>query len=202
MKRGLEPVAGDREDDGDMPGRRPGQSGQALDVSVWPGGLDPVRKLLDRESVLALGKEPSAENRAVRLETDLTEAEVAGSAFVRNALILFGEIGGEETVWTTNDGRLSLSQRASQPDHARPHATARPPAPLQPDFPLLLVRCYVRRTRGRSGRGGGIRCRRGPRCDRARLAPCQGGSPKARAGGSGEATAARGIVIGDGRRAR
>ena len=90
-----------------MRGRGPGESGQALDVSVWPGGLEPVRKLLDRESLLAVGKEPSAENRALRLATDLTEAEFAGSAFVRNALILLGEIGGKETVWRTNDGRLN-----------------------------------------------------------------------------------------------
>ena len=76
-------------------------------MSVWPGGLEPVRKLLDRESLLALGNEPSADNRALRLATDLTEAEVAGSAFLRNALVLLGEIGGEDTVWTTNDGRLN-----------------------------------------------------------------------------------------------
>ena len=107
VKRGPKPGSRDREDDGDMRGRGPEESGQALDVSVWPGGLEPVRKLLDRESVLALGNEPSAENRALRLATDLTEAELAGSAFVRNAVILLGEIGGEDTVWTTNDGRLN-----------------------------------------------------------------------------------------------
>ena len=107
VKRGPKPDAGDREDDGDMPGRGPGETGQALDVSVWPGGLEPVRKLLDRESLLALGDEPSAENRALRLATDLTNAELDGSAFVRNALILLGEIGGKETVWTTNDDRLN-----------------------------------------------------------------------------------------------
>ena len=107
VKRGPKPDARDREDDGDMRGRGPGEAGQALDVSVWPGGLEPVRKLLDPESVLALGSEPSAENRALRLATDLTEAELAGSAFVRNALILLGEIGGEDTVWMTNDGRLN-----------------------------------------------------------------------------------------------
>ena len=98
---------GDGEDDGGMPGRGPGASGQALDVSVWPGGLEPVRTLLDRESLLALGDEPSAEDRTLRFAKDLTEAELDGSAFVRNALILLGEIGGEETVWTTNDGRLN-----------------------------------------------------------------------------------------------
>ena len=107
VKRGPKPDTRDREDDGDMRRGGPGEAGQALDVSVWPGGLEPVRKLLDPESVLALGSEPSAENRALRLATDLTEGELAGSAFVRNALILLGEIGGEDTVWMTNDGRLN-----------------------------------------------------------------------------------------------
>ena len=107
VTRSPEPGSRDGEDDGGMPGRGPGECGQALDVSVWPGGLEPVRTLLDRESLLALGNEPSAEDRALRLATDLTEAELDGSAFVRNALILLGEIGGEETVWTTNDGRLN-----------------------------------------------------------------------------------------------
>ena len=74
---------------------------------VWPGGLEPVRKLLDPESVLALGNEPSAENRALRLGTDLTEGELAGSAFVRNALVLLGEIGSADRVWMTNGGRLN-----------------------------------------------------------------------------------------------
>ena len=41
VTRGPEPGSRDREDDGDMPGRGPGTSGQALDVSVWPGGLEP-----------------------------------------------------------------------------------------------------------------------------------------------------------------
>ena len=107
VKRGPEPERGNREDDGDMPGSGPGTSGQALDVSAWPGGLDPVRKLLAPESILALGSEPSAENSALRLAADLTEAELAGSAFVRNALILLEQIGGGETVWATNDGRLN-----------------------------------------------------------------------------------------------
>ena len=58
-------------------------------------------------NALELGNEPSAKNRALRLATDLTEGELAGSAFVRNALVLLGEIGGKDTVWMTNDGRLN-----------------------------------------------------------------------------------------------
>ena len=111
VKRGPEPGPGDR-DDGNSPGRGSGSSGQALDVSAWPGGLEPVRKLLDPESVLALGSEPSAENNALRLATNLTEAEPAGSAFVRNALLLLEQIGGEDTVWATNDGRLNKASVA------------------------------------------------------------------------------------------
>ena len=112
VKRGQEPGPGDREDDGDIRGRGHGASIQALDVSAWPGGLDPVRELLDRESMLALGEEPSEDNRALRLATDLTEAELASSAFVRNALILLGEIGGENAVWMTDDGRLNKASVA------------------------------------------------------------------------------------------
>ena len=107
MKRGPKPEAEEQPDGGNRGRRGRAEAERALDVSVWPGGLEPVRKLLDRESVLALGNEPSAENRALRLATDLTEAELAGSAFVRNAVILLGEIGGEDTVWMTSDGRLN-----------------------------------------------------------------------------------------------
>ena len=107
VKRGPKPEAEEQPDGGNRGRRGRAETERALDVSVWPGGLEPVRKLLDRESVLALGNEPSAENRALRLATDLTEAELAGSAFVRNAVILLGEIGGEDTVWMTSDGRLN-----------------------------------------------------------------------------------------------
>ena len=112
VKRGPKPDVGDRGNDGNIAGSGPGTSGPALDVSAWPGGLEPVRKLLDRESVLALGNEPSAEDSALRLATDLTEAELAGSAFARNALILLEQIGGEETVWATSDGRLNKASVA------------------------------------------------------------------------------------------
>ncbi len=111
VTRGPEPDPWDR-DDGNSPGSGPGTSGQALDVSAWPGGLEPVRTLLDRESVLALGNEPSAENSVLRLATDLTEAELTRSAFVRNALILLEQIGGGETVWATGDGRLNKASVA------------------------------------------------------------------------------------------
>ena len=107
VKRGPKPEAEEQPDGGNRGRRGRAEAERALDVSVWPGGLEPVRKLLDRESVLVLGSEPSAENRALRLATDLTEAELAGSAFVCNAVILLGEIGGEDTVWMTSDGRLN-----------------------------------------------------------------------------------------------
>ena len=107
VDRGQKPEAEEQPDDGDRERRgRPG-TGQALDVSVWPGGLEPVRKLLDPESALEPGNEPSAKNRAVRLTTDLTEGEFAGPAFVRKGLVLLAEIVGEDTVWLSNDGSLN-----------------------------------------------------------------------------------------------
>ena len=84
-----------------------GKAVARLDVSDWPGGVEPVWTLLDAESVEALGADPLAEDGAVRLAEDLSETELAGSAFVRNALVLLGEAGGQDTLWTgTNDNLM------------------------------------------------------------------------------------------------
>ena len=70
--------------------------------------MEPVWTLLDAQSVGALGGEPSAENGAVRLADDLSEAELAGSAFVRNALVLHGEAGGGDGLWMGTHGNLKM----------------------------------------------------------------------------------------------
>jgi hypothetical protein len=44
--------------------------------------------MLDFDSVNALRHEPSANNHALRLEADLSEKEISGSAITANALIL------------------------------------------------------------------------------------------------------------------
>ena len=112
VRRGPDEAAKDSDDEDGAQGRGRGKSGQALDVAAWPGGIEPVRNVLDPESLRALADEPSAGNRALRLADDLTEDELGQSAFVRNAVILLEEIGGEETVWATDDGRLNKASVA------------------------------------------------------------------------------------------
>ena len=51
---------------------------------------------------------PVAEDGAMRLADDLSETELAGSAFVRNALVLLGEAGGRDTLWTGTNGNLMM----------------------------------------------------------------------------------------------
>ena len=80
-----------------------------LDISDWPGGVEPVWTLLDAKSAEALGADPLAEDSAVRLADDLSETELAGSAFVCNALVLLGEAGGGDTLWTGTNGNLRMT---------------------------------------------------------------------------------------------
>ena len=58
------------------------------EVRRWLGGVDPAWTLLDMESLNALRREPSKDNRALRLASDLTSVEIAASAVTRDTLIL------------------------------------------------------------------------------------------------------------------
>ena len=98
-------------DGADEPGMRlhaRGASG-AVDVSDWPGGIEPVWRLLEPDSAEALRAGPLAEDGAVRLAGDLTEGELARSAFVRNALVLLEETGGADTLWMGTHGNLKMT---------------------------------------------------------------------------------------------
>ena len=75
------------------------------DLSKWPGGVEPVWRLLEPASVAALRAEPSAANRTLRLAADLPDEEFGGSAFVRNALIVLER--------TDSDGRLRLTGKGN-----------------------------------------------------------------------------------------
>ena len=75
-------------------------------MSAWPGGIEPVRSMLDAESVRGLGAAPAAVNRALVLANDLSEEELRESAIVRNALILLDAVAGSAFVWLTDKGNL------------------------------------------------------------------------------------------------
>ena len=81
VNTGWQPAAADRANDRDMRQRAHGEAGAALDVSDWPDGIGPVWSLLEPESAQALRAEPLAGEAAVHLADDLTEPELAGSAF-------------------------------------------------------------------------------------------------------------------------
>ncbi len=106
VNRDLKPEAGEQPDDGNR--RRWGrpQAGRGLEVSAWPGGIEPVRSMLDAESVRGLGAAPAAVNRALVLANDLSEEELRESAIVRNALILLDAVAGSAFVWLTDKGNL------------------------------------------------------------------------------------------------
>ncbi len=75
------------------------------DLSKWPGGVEPVWRLLGPASVEALRAEPSAANRTLRLAADLLDESLGGSAFVRNALIVLQRMD--------RDGRLRLTGKGN-----------------------------------------------------------------------------------------
>ena len=81
-----------------------------LDLSRWPGGLQPVWTLLDAASAEALGAEPSPENGALRVAAELDEAALGDSAMVRNARILLkGAAGGQNRLWiSSSSGCLTM----------------------------------------------------------------------------------------------
>ena len=58
------------------------------EVRRWLNGVEPAWTMLEFDSFNALHGEPSANNQAIRLKANLTEAEISGSAITANALLL------------------------------------------------------------------------------------------------------------------
>jgi len=58
------------------------------EVRRWLNGVEPAWTMLEFNSLNALRHEPSGSNHAIRLEPDLADAEISGSAVTANALIL------------------------------------------------------------------------------------------------------------------
>ena len=77
--------------------------------------------MLDFDSFNALHDEPSASNRAIRLESDLADAEIAGSAVTANALILLRRAADTGGLKLTATGNFS---RAVVEENVRDHPSA------------------------------------------------------------------------------
>src|SRR6266540_7372361 len=57
-------------------------------VRQWLDGVEPAWTLLTFDSLRALRQDPSAGQTAIQIATDLSADEIAGSAVMRNTLIL------------------------------------------------------------------------------------------------------------------
>jgi hypothetical protein len=83
------------------------------EVRRWLNGVEPAWTMLEFDSFNALHDEPSAGNHAIRLEPDLADAEVSGSAVTANALILLqraAEVGGLKLTATGNLSRAVVEE--------------------------------------------------------------------------------------------
>ena len=110
VKRGWQPEEAVSADDGDG---EPRDAGAMLEMSDWPGGVEPVWTLLEPESARALRAEPGADNPTLRLAADLPDEAFGESAFVRNALVAFEVIGEEFLPSLTEKGRFGRDMVAS-----------------------------------------------------------------------------------------
>ena len=77
------------------------------EVRRWLGGIQPAWTMLEFNSLNALHHEPSGTNHAIRLEPDLTNAEISGSAVTANALLLLRRAADTGRLKLTATGNLS-----------------------------------------------------------------------------------------------
>ena len=130
-------------------------------VRRWLNGIEPAWTMLEYDSFRALHEEPSASNRTIRLEPNLTDADLSGSAVVRTALMLLqraSETGGLKLTATGNLSRGVIGQMIEViewPGLDRDELFALNKVINEPDFlPVHFVRMLLQGTKlVRTGRG-------------------------------------------------
>ena len=80
---------------------------QNPEVRRWLNGIEPAWTMLEFGSFNALHDDPSATNKAIRLERNLTATDVSGSAIVANAPILLRRAADTDGLKLTATGNLS-----------------------------------------------------------------------------------------------
>ena len=117
------------------------------EVRRWLNGIEPAWTTLEFNSLNALHHEPSASNQAIRLEPDLANVEISGSAVTANALILLrraAEIGGLKLTATGNLSRAVVEEMfriIQAPDYDGDELLRVQKVINEPDFlPLHFVR--------------------------------------------------------------
>jgi hypothetical protein len=117
------------------------------EVRRWLNGVEPAWTTLELNSLNALRHEPSASNHAIRLEPDLADAEISGSAVSANALLLLrraAETGGLKLTATGNLSRAVVEEMfgiIQAPDYDKAELLRFQKVINEPDLlPLHLVR--------------------------------------------------------------
>jgi hypothetical protein len=120
---------------------------QNPEVRRWLNGVEPAWTMLEFNSLNALRHEPSTSNHAIRLEPDLANAEISGSAVTANALLLLqraNEIGGLKLTATGNLSRAVVEEMfgiIQAPDYDKNELLRFQKVINEPDFlPLHFVR--------------------------------------------------------------
>ena len=80
---------------------------QNPEVRRWLNGIEPAWTMLEFNSFNGLHDEPSASNHAIRLEPNLADPDISGSAIVANALILLRRAAETDGLKLTATGNLS-----------------------------------------------------------------------------------------------
>src|SRR5580700_5938119 len=120
------------------------------EVRRWLNGIEPAWTMLEFNSLNALRHEPSASNHAIRLEPDLADAEISGSAVTANTLLLLrraAEIGGLKLTATGNLSRVVVDEMCGSiecPNYDKDELFRYQKVVNEPDFlPLHFVRILV-----------------------------------------------------------
>jgi hypothetical protein len=117
------------------------------EVRRWLNGVEPAWTMLEFSSLNALRHEPSRSNQAIRLQPDLADLEIAGSAITANALLLLrraAETGGLKLTATGNLSRAVVDEMFGNiraPDYDKAELLRFQQVINEPDFlPLHFVR--------------------------------------------------------------
>src|SRR4029077_569046 len=120
------------------------------EVRRWLNGVEPAWTILDFDSFNALHDEPSANNHAIRLEPNLTTAEISGSAIPANALLLLRRAAETDGLKLTATGNLSravveeMCGVINWPNYTKAELLRFQKVINEPDFlPLHFVRILV-----------------------------------------------------------
>jgi hypothetical protein len=125
-----------------------------FEVRRWLNGVEPAWTMLEFNSLNALRHEPSASNHAIRLELDLADTEISGSAVTANALILLqraAETGGLKLTATGNLSRAVVEEMfgiIQAPDYDKTELLRFQKVINEPDLlPLHFIRILMQAAR-------------------------------------------------------